>query len=131
MTRRCLTRRLRPAARSFPRWCWRSCKESRLRQRFQMPDRAARRERRCRRDHGIGVDAVVPIEVRDRTGLPEMLDAECPHAMAVYGAEPGEGCGMTIEYRHDAAIGRNFGQQFFDMRAGMNETALARALGRG
>src|SRR4029079_16972754 len=131
MTRRCLTQRSRPAARSFPRSCWRSCRESRLWQRFQMPDRAARRERRCRRDHGIGVDAVVPIEVRDRTGLPEMLDAEWPHPMAVYGAEPGECCGMTIEHRHDAAMGRYVGQKFLDMRAGMNEAALARALRRG
>ena len=53
-----------------------------------MPDRPARRQRRRRRDDGIGVDAVVPIKLGDRAGLPEMLHAERAHAMAVDGAEP-------------------------------------------
>jgi chaperonin GroEL (HSP60 family) len=51
-------------------------------------DRPAGRERGCGRDDGVGVDAVVAIEVRYRAGLPEMLHAQRAHAMAVHAAEP-------------------------------------------
>src|SRR5262249_18827834 len=47
-----------------------------LRQRFEMPDRPTRRQRRRRRDDGVGVDAVLPITLTDRPGLPVMLDAD-------------------------------------------------------
>src|SRR5262249_42860041 len=75
--------------------------------RFERPDRAPGRKRRRRRDDGVGVDAVVPIKLRDRAGLPEMLDAERAHAMAVDGAEPGERRRMAVEHGDDAAMGRD------------------------
>src|SRR5215468_6202261 len=86
-----------------------------LRQRFEMADRPARRERRRRRDDGIGVDAVVPVKLRDRAGLPEMLDAERADAMAVDGAEPGERRRMAVEHGDDPAMGRHIGHELFDM----------------
>ena len=48
-----------------------------------MPDRPARRDRLRGGDDRVGVDAVVPVEVGERAGLAEMLDAERAHAMAV------------------------------------------------
>ena len=60
-----------------------------------------------------------------------MLDAERPHAMAVDRAEPGERRRMAVEHGDDAAMRRHVGQQPLDMRAGMHEAALARALRRG
>jgi hypothetical protein len=39
-------------------------------------------------DDGARVDAVVRIELRDRAGLPEVLDAERPRAVSGNGAEP-------------------------------------------
>ena len=75
-----------------------------------MPHRPAGRERGGGRDDRIGVDAVVPVKVRDRPGLSKMLDPERPHAMAVHGAEPGERGGVTIEHGYDPAMGRHFGQ---------------------
>src|SRR5438445_6480283 len=74
-----------------------------LRQRLEVADGPARRQRRCRCDDGIGVDAVVAIEIRDRAGLPEMLDAERAHAMAVHGAEPGERCRVAVDHGYDSA----------------------------
>src|SRR5262249_46381404 len=69
-----------------------------LRQRLEVADRAARGEGGGGRDDGVGVDAVVAIEVGDRAGLPEMLDPERAHAVAVDGAEPGERGGMAVEH---------------------------------
>jgi hypothetical protein len=43
-----------------------------------MKDRRARCERLRGGDDSIGVDAVVPVEIRDRPGLAEMLDTERP-----------------------------------------------------
>jgi len=40
---------------------------------------------RCR-DDGIGVDAVVPIEVGERAGLPKVLDAKWAHGLPVSSA---------------------------------------------
>src|SRR5262250_1608535 len=101
-----------------------------LRQRFEVPDRPTRGQRRCRRDDGIGVDAVVPIKLRDRAGLPEMLDAERAHAMAVDGAEPDERRRMAVEHGHDPAMGRHIGHELFDMRARARGAAVQPALSR-
>jgi len=102
-----------------------------LRQRFEMPDRPARRQRCGRGDDRIGIDTVVPIELRNRACLSEMLDPEGAHAMAVHGAEPGERRRMAVDDGHDPAVGWHIGQQLFDMRAGVHEATLARALRRG
>jgi hypothetical protein len=44
-------------------------------QSLEMTDRAARRNCLCRRDDGVGIDAIVSIELGKRSGLSEMLDA--------------------------------------------------------
>src|SRR5215831_246944 len=95
-----------------------------LRQRLEVPDRPARRQRRRRRDDGIGVDAVVPIKLRDRAGLPEMLDAERAHAVTAHGAEPGERRRMAVEHGDNPAMGWHIGHELFDMRARMHKPAL-------
>ena len=46
---------------------------------------------------GVGVDAIVTIEIGKGAGLAEMLDAEWPHAMAVDRPEPSERRRMTVE----------------------------------
>ena len=48
----------------------------------EMADRAPRRDSLGGGDDGVGVDAVVAVEVLDRAGLAEMLDAERPHPPA-------------------------------------------------
>src|SRR6185437_9055227 len=68
-------------------------------QRLQMTDRAARRDGLRRGDDGIRVDAVVPVEVGERAGLAEMLDAERARAMAGDRTEPGERRRMAVEHR--------------------------------
>src|SRR5580698_1048222 len=97
----------------------------------EMTDRAPRRYRLGGGDDGVGVGAVVAVEVLDRTGLAEMLDAERPHAMAVDGAEPGQSRRMAVEHADDAAMPRQAGEQALDMRAGVGQTALARPTCRG
>src|SRR5580704_19384618 len=82
-------------------------------------------------DDGVGVDAVVAVEVIDRAGLAEMLDAERPHAMAVDGAEPRQGRRMAVEHADDAAMAWQAGEQPLDMGAGVNQAALARPARRG
>ena len=46
----------------------------------EIADRTARRDGLRRGNDGVGVDAIVPVEVGDRAGLAEMLDAERPDA---------------------------------------------------
>ena len=102
-----------------------------LRQRLQMPDRPAGRDRLRGGDDGVGVDAVVPVELGERAGLAEMLDAERARAMAGDRAEPGQRRRVAVEHGDDAAMRRHVGEQPLDMRARMHQAALARALRRG
>src|SRR6202035_3383272 len=97
----------------------------------EMPNRPPRRNCLGGGDDGVGVDAVVAVEVLDRAGLAEMLDAERPHAVAMDGAEPGQGRRMTVQHADDAAMPRQVGEQPLNMRAGVNQTALARPARRG
>src|ERR1700688_4601668 len=97
----------------------------------QMAYRPPRRDGLGGGDDGVGVDAVVAVEVLDRAGLAEMLDAERPHAMAVDGAEPRQSRRMTVEHADDPAMPRQVGEQPLDMAAGVNQTALARPACRG
>ena len=60
-----------------------------------MPHRRARGEAFGCVDDGVGVDAVVAIEVVDRAGLAEVLDAERFDAMAAHAAEPAQ-CGGRV-----------------------------------
>src|SRR5437588_4234024 len=77
-----------------------------LRQCLEMADRPAGRDRLRACHDRIRVDAVMPVELRERAGLPEMFDAECARAMAVDRTEPAERRRMRIGDRHDAAMQR-------------------------
>src|SRR3984885_6476087 len=81
----------------------------------EITDRPAGRD--CLRggDDGIGVDAVVPVEIRNRSGLAKMLDAQRPDLVAEDRAEPGQRRRVAVEHADDAAIGRQAGQEPFDM----------------
>src|ERR1700732_3453943 len=81
----------------------------------EITDRASRRDGLGGGNDGVGVDAVVAVEVLDRAGLAEMLDAERPHAMAVDCAEPSQGRRMTVEHTDDPAVPRQAGEQPLDM----------------
>jgi hypothetical protein len=73
----------------------------------------------------------VPIEVGERTSLPKVLDTKRANAMTADRADPGKGRRVAIEHRHDAAMGRQIGEQALDMRTRMHKPALARSLRRG
>src|SRR5690606_38376688 len=81
----------------------------------QVADRSAGRERLGGADDALRVDAVMAIELGDRAGLAEMLDAERTGAVAVYRAKPAKCCRVPVDDGDDAAMGRNVGQQPLDM----------------
>src|SRR5580693_6035498 len=116
-----------PATSGRTRWLYPSYRSNNP----EMADRTARRNSFGGGDDGVGVDAVVAVEVLDRAGLAEMLDAERPHAMAMDGAEPGQGRRMTVQHADDAAMPGQAGEQPLDMRTGVNQAALARPACRG
>src|SRR6185369_8452582 len=82
-------------------------------------------------DDGVGVDAVVAVEVSNSAGLAELLDAERLDPVATHAAEPAERCRMAVDHGHDAAVARQRGQQFFDMAEILDATALAPQIPRG
>ena len=94
----------------------------------QVSDRPAGRDALGCRDDGVGVNAVVPIEVGERAGLPKVLDTQRAHAMTADCADPGEGGRMTVEYRHDATMARHASEQAFDMRTRMHLPSFTRSL---
>src|SRR5262245_17704458 len=75
-----------------------------LRQRLEIPNRPPGSEGGRGGYDGVGVYAVVPIELRNGTGLPKMLDPERSYPVAVDGAEPGERRRMAVQHRDDAAM---------------------------
>src|SRR4029078_6815808 len=91
------------------------CAERRAGQSFEMTDRAARCDGLRRRNDRVGIDAVVPVELGERSGLSEMLDAQGSCPVAGDCAKPRQGCGMSVEHRDDAAMGRHIGEQPLDM----------------
>ena len=92
-----------------------SVKAAKLRRHTEIADRPAWRDRLGGGDDGVGVDAVVPVEVRDRAGLAEMLDPKRPDLVAIDGAEPGERRRMAVEHADNAAMRRQAGHQPFNM----------------
>ena len=76
-------------------------------------------------DDGVGVDAVVAIEVVDGAGLAEMLDAERFQAMAAHAAEPGQRRRVSVDHGHEAAIARQRREQLFDMGQMRHAAAIA------
>src|SRR3984893_18929886 len=81
-------------------------------------------------DDGVGIDAVVAIELSVRAGLAEMLDAERLHPVTADAAEPAERGRMAVDHGDDAAVARQRRQQFFDMAEMLRATAFAGRLAR-
>src|SRR5882724_1815197 len=81
-------------------------------------------------DDGVGVDAVVAIEVIDGPGLAEMFDTERFDAVAVHAAEPAERGRMAVDHGHDAAVARKRRKQFLDMAEMRYPAAVAPQLAR-
>src|SRR6267378_1088439 len=81
-------------------------------------------------DDGVGVDAVVAIEIVDGAGLPEMLDAERFDLVAAHAAEPAEGRRVTVDHGDDAAIARQWRQQLLDMAEMRYAAAIAAQFSR-
>ena len=97
----------------------------------QVSDRAAGCDALGCCDNGVGVNAIVTIEVGERAGLPKVLDAQRAHAMIEDCADPGEGGRMAVEHRHDATMARHASEQAFDMRTRMQLPSLTRSLRGG
>src|ERR1700728_4404892 len=96
-----------------------------LNRHFAVPYRTAGGDAFRRIDDGVGVDAMVAIEIVDRAGLAEMLDAQRFHAVTAHAAEPPQRGRMTIDHGDDAAVTRQGRQQFFDMAEMRHATAVA------
>src|SRR5689334_12819986 len=93
-----------------------------------MPDRTAGRNRLCRRDDGIGVDAVMPVKLAKRSGLSEVLNTERPYPMAGHRTQPCQRRGMPVEDGDHPAIRRYVSEQPLDVRARVYKATFARAL---
>src|SRR5664279_1886802 len=93
-----------------------------------VPHRGAGGEAFGRIDDGVGVDAVVAIEVVDGAGLAEMLDAEGFDLVAAHAAEPAQCRRMAVDHGDEPAIARQRRQQFFDMAEMLRRAAVAAQL---
>src|SRR2546423_15296384 len=99
---------------------------------FAVPHRRAGGQAFRRVDNGVGVDAVVAIELVDGAGLAEMLDAECFEPMAPYAAQPTERGGMAVDRGNYPAVSPQRRQHPFDMAEMRQATAGGGpAFGRG
>src|SRR5689334_14848512 len=72
--------------------------------RAQMADGTAGGDGLGGADDGLGVDAVVAVEIGDGAGLAKVLDAKGADAMTVNGAQPGERRGMAVEHGDKSAV---------------------------
>ncbi len=68
---------------------------------------------------------MVAVEVVDRAGLAELLDAERFDAMSAHAAEPAERRRMSIDHGDDTALARQRRQQFLDMAEMRQSPAVA------
>ena len=84
----------------------------------QMAERPARSYRLHRSGNATRIDAEMPVQVPDRGGLTEVLNAERSRPVPAHGAEPAQSCRMAIDDRHKPAIGRKASHDFFDMADG-------------
>ena len=69
-----------------------------------MADRTARRDDLRRGNDSIGINAIVPVELVDRTGLTKMLHAKWANAVATDGAEPRQSGGMPVQQCDETAM---------------------------
>src|ERR1700721_2742439 len=99
-----------------------------LHRHFAVPHWRPRREAFGGVDDGVGVEAVMAIEVVDGAGLAEMLDAERLDAMPAHAAEPAERGRMAVDHGDDAAIARQRRQQLLDMAEVLHPAPVATQL---
>src|SRR6516164_2422049 len=83
-----------------------------------------------RRQDGVDVEAVVAVELGQRSGLAEVLDAQRAHAVAAHTAKPGQRLGIGVRHGDDGRIARQLRQQVLDVRSHLAPALLARALSR-
>src|SRR3954454_13770848 len=93
--------------------------------RLPMPHRRSYREAFGRVDDGVGVDAVVAVEVANSVGLAELLDAERFEPVSAHAAEPAERGRMAIDHGHDAAVPRQLRQRLLDMPDILDATSVS------
>src|SRR3974377_334859 len=93
------------------------------RQRLEVSDRPAGRDRLAGTYDLIGVDTIVPVKLGQRARLAEMFDAKRARTMAGDRAKPGERRRMAIEHADDAAMRRHVGEQALQMRGGGHQAA--------
>src|SRR5215471_7382575 len=92
---------------------------------FAMQNGCARGQALGGIDDGVGVDAIVAIEVVDGAGLAEMFDAERLDAVTAHAAEPAERRRMAVDHGDDAAVAWQGREQFFDMAQVLHAAAVA------
>src|SRR5215471_14564053 len=97
---------------------------------FAMQNGCARGQALGGIDDGVGVDAIVAIEVVDGAGLAEMFDAERLDAMAAHAAEPAERRRMAVDHGDDAAVAGQWREQLLDMAQMLHAAAVAPELAR-
>src|SRR5437016_2862176 len=90
-------------------------RDDRLHRHLPVPHRRTNRKTFRRIDDGVGVDAVVAVEVANAAGLAKMLDAKRLDAVAAHAAEPAQRGRVAVDHGHDAAIAGERRQQPFDM----------------
>jgi hypothetical protein len=76
---------------------------------WQCPQIANRAPERCCigcMNDGIGVNAMVTIEIGDSASLSKVLDAEPFGAVPIDSPKPSKRCGMAVEDGYDAAVAR-------------------------
>src|SRR5262245_65777667 len=95
-----------------------------------MPDRPAGRDRLCRRDDGIRIDAIVAVKIGQRTGLAEMPNTEWPHPVTGDSAEPSPRRRMPTGDPDDPAMPGYVCEQALTVGARMHEPSLPRTLTR-
>ncbi len=95
-----------------------------------MPHRAARADGLGSVADGVRVDPVVPVEVRDRAALPEMLNTERLHPVAIDAADPGKRRRVAVDHGDQPAVARQRRKKPLNVAHGVDDTALPRPLGR-
>src|SRR5262245_10248889 len=84
----------------------------------------------CRRQDRVDVEAVVAVELGQRSGLAEMLHTQRAHAVAADAANPGQRLGIGVRHGDDGGIARQLREQALDVCTPLALALLARTLGR-
>src|SRR5271166_3560176 len=90
-----------------------------------MTERVPRRYSLHRFGDAPRIDAEMPVQVCDRGGLTEVLNTKRSRPVPAYGAEPAQCRRMAIDDCDKPAIGRQAGQNVFDMADGRGVALLA------